>query len=150
MLTAVPRHWFSWDFTLTDGEKPLAEIDSSWWREKGVLTIADKPYRVYREGPLGAFVLESNGNVLARAEKPSAFSRRIVLHYSGTRYELKPRHVLSRTFQLLKGTAVVGALSPKGLPSRRMDIDLPEELPLAVRVFVVWLTVMLRKRDSDM
>ena len=64
MLTAIPRHWFSWDFALTDGEKPLADIDISWWRENGELTIFNVPYRVYREAPLmGAFILESSGAV---------------------------------------------------------------------------------------
>jgi hypothetical protein len=150
MLTAIPRHWFSWDFTLTDGKRPLAEIDISWWREKGVLTISGKPYRVYREGALfGAFILESNGTVLARAEKPSAFSRRIFVECAGVRYVLKPSFLFSRRFQLLSGTTAVGTLSPNGLFSRRMNIDLSEDLPLPVRVFVVWLTIILWKRDSD-
>jgi hypothetical protein len=150
MLTAAPRSWFSWDFTLAAGEERLAEIDISWWREKGVLTIANKPYRVYREAPLiGAFVMESDGIVLARAEKPSALRRRMLVEHAGTRYELKPLRSFSRDFQLLAGTEVVGTLSASGLLSRRMNIALPEELPLPVRVFVVWLTVILWKRDFE-
>jgi hypothetical protein len=36
-----------------------------------------------------------------------------------------------------------------GLLCRRMNIDLPEELPLPARAFIVWLTVILWKRDAD-
>ena len=150
MLTAIPRHWFSWDFALTDGEKPLADIDISWWRENGELTISNVPYRVHREAPvMGAFILESSGAVIARAEKPNAFSRRMVIEYADVRYELKPSFVFSRRFHLISGTTIVGTLSPSGLLSRQMNIDLSDDLPLPVGVFIVWLTLILWKRDWD-
>lgn len=150
MLTAIPRHWFSWDFVLTDGEIPLADIDISSWREKGELTISNVSYSVYREAPLmGAFILESSGAVIARAEKPNAVSRRMVIEYDDVRYELKPAFVLSRRFNLISGTTIVGTLSPNRLWSRQMSIDMSDALPLPVRVFVVWLTLILWKRDSD-
>jgi hypothetical protein len=150
MLTAIPRHWFSWDFTLLEKDESLAKIDVSSWREKGTLTVANTTYRVYREGLFsGAFILESNGAVLARAEKPSALTRRVVVYFGNAQFELKPRSALSRTFQLLAGGTVVGSLSPSGFLSRRMDIELSRELPLPIRAFVVWLTVVLWKRDSE-
>lgn len=150
MLTAIPRHWFSWDFSLTDGEKPIADIDISSWREKGELTISNVPYSVYREAPLmGAFILESSGAVIARAEKPNAVTRRMVIEYDDVRYELKPAFVLSRKFHLISGTTIAGTLSPNGLWSRRMNIDMSDDLPLTVRVFIVWLTLILWKRDWD-
>ena len=43
---------------------------------------------------------------------------------------------------------MVGSLAAKGVFSRGMNVDLPETLPLAVRVFVVWLTVVLWKRGA--
>ena len=151
MLTAIPRHWFSWDVTLFEKDRSLAEIDMSAWREKGEVTVANTTYRVFREGLFsGDFVLEGNGLVVARAEKPSATTRRVVLTFGSTHFELKPRFTLfSRTFNLLAGRQVVGTLSPRGFLSRRMDIELSEDLPLPIKVFVVWLTVLLWKRDSD-
>lgn len=150
MLTAIPRHWFSWDFTLFDKGESLAEIGMSSWREKGRVTVSNTTYRVYREGFFtGAFVLESNGTVLARAEKPSAMTRKVVVHFGGSQFELKPRSGLSRKFQLLSGGAIVGTLSPAGFLSRRMNIELSEDLPLLIKVFVVWLTVLLWKRESE-
>lgn len=150
MLMAVPRSWFSWDFTLVDSGKPVARLDMSTWREKGALTISDKSYRVYKEGFFtSTFVLESDGTVMARARKTSSWTRRMVVTFGGVDYELKPRAMLSRGFRLLAGSTVVGTMTPGGFMSRRMKVELSEELPLLLRVFVVWLTVLLWKRESD-
>jgi hypothetical protein len=36
-LTLTPRHWYSWDFFVTSGDKQLAEFNLSSWREKGIV-----------------------------------------------------------------------------------------------------------------
>jgi hypothetical protein len=149
-MLAIPRNWFSWDFTLFDEGHSLAKIRMSSWREKGTLTIADQTYRVYREGLFsGSFILESRGTVLARAAKPSAMTRRLVVDCGGSEFELKPLSAFSRKFQLRSGGAIVGTLSPGGFLSRRMNVELSPDLPLPARVFVVWLAVLLWKRESE-
>ena len=150
MLTAIPKHWFSWDFTITDGSQTLAQIDVSWWREKGVLTVQGTSYRVYREGlASGDFILESAVSVLARATKPSALLRSFIVEHSGTRYTLCAEAIFRRAFLLLDGSTQIGSLSPQGIFTRRATVDLPEELPLVVKVFLVWLVIILWKRESD-
>jgi hypothetical protein len=150
MLTARPKNWFSWDYTVALGNQHVADIDVSWWREKGTLAVAGQRYEVHRERPLmGKFILGMNGTVVATAEKPSSLTRRFIIEHDSRRYELKPRNWLSRTFQLHEGSSVVGSLSAPGLLSRRMNVDLPETLPLPVRVFVMWLTVILWKRETE-
>jgi len=150
MLEAVPNNFFSWDFTVMDGPRPVAEIDVSRWREKGQLTVEGTPYEVYREGLMsGAFILESAGSVLARAEKPSAFQRLFLVEHEGRQYTLRARTAFLREFILLDGSTEIGSLSPEGIFTRRMAADLPEHLPLPVRIFLIWLTVILWKRDTD-
>jgi hypothetical protein len=150
MLTATPRNVFSSNFTLRSEDEPLAELNRSSLLEKGTIEVANTTYRVYREGLLsGAFVLETNGRVCARAEKPSAMTRRIVIDAEDIQLELRPRSTLSRSFQLLKGGVVVGTLSPSGFLSRRMNVELSETLSLPVKAFVVWLTVLLWNRDDS-
>ena len=150
MLTAVPRHWFSWDFTVTERSQAIAELDISWWREKGVLTVQGVDYRVYREGVMsGDFILESAGSVLARANKPSAFHRSFAIDHEGMRYTLKAKDAFRRAFLLLDGDRHIGSVSPEGIFTRRATVDLPAVLPLAVRVFIIWLTLILWKREAD-
>ena len=84
MLQVVPTHWYSWDVTVMDESRPVADLDVSWWGEKGILTIEGTTYRVYREAPMsGDFILEQAGSVLARAEKPSLFLRRFLIRHAG-------------------------------------------------------------------
>jgi hypothetical protein len=150
MLTAVPKSWFSWDFTVMDGTRAVSDIDVSCWREKGVITVAGTDYRVYREGLMsGDFILASDETVLARAQKPSAFRSAFNVEHAGKQYTLRPTSVWGRAFALLDGDRVVGMLSPRGLFTRRAAVDLPENLPLSVRVFIIWLAVIIWKREAD-
>ena len=150
MLKAIPKRWFSWDFNVTEGSKPVAEIDLSWWREKGVLTIDGVSYTVYRERLMGGeFKLESAGSVLARAEKPSAFRRTFVIKHRDRHYTLKAKSAFRRAFVLMQGDREVGFLSPDGLFTRSASVHLPEELPLAVQIFITWLAIILWKRESE-
>jgi len=149
MLKLVPKSWFSWDFVITDGVSPIADIDVSWWREKGVLTVRGSTYDVYREGLVsGAFLLESSGSLLARAEKPSAFRRAFELEYGKKFYTLQAESAFRRKFVLTEGGREVGWLSPDGVFTRRATADLPEGIPLPVKVFIIWLVVILWKRES--
>jgi len=150
MLNVIPKSWFSWDFVVTDGASPVAEIDVSWWREKGVLNVRGSVYEVYREGLMnGAFILESSGSVLARAEKPSALRRSFELEYGGKFYILRAESAFRRKFVLIEGDREVGWISPDGVFTRRATADLPEGIPLPVKVFIIWLVVILWKRESD-
>jgi hypothetical protein len=150
MLTAKPQSWLNWDFTLVRNGESLADIDLSFWREKGGFTVADTSYRTYREGLLsGAFILEANGAVVARAHKPSAWTRRLVIDFDGTELELRPQSAFGRGFQLVRNGRAIGSLVPQGFLSRRISIELPDDLPLPIRTFLVWLVVMLWRRDAN-
>ena len=150
MLKLIPKSWLSWDFIVTDGVSSIAEIDVSWWREKGVLTVRGSTYDVYREGLMsGAFILASSGSILARAEKPSAFRRSFELESGGKFYILRAESAFRRKFVLMDGDREVGWLNPDGVFTRRATVDLPEGFPLPVKVFIIWLVVIMWKRESD-
>jgi hypothetical protein len=150
MLQAVPTHWFSWDFTVTQGSEVVADIDISWWREKGVLTIGGKSYRVYREGlARGDFVLESPDMIVARARKPSAFRRAFIVQHGGRQYTLRANWPFRRDFRLLDGETEIGSISPEGFLTRRAAVVMPQDMPLPVQVFAVWLAIILWKRDAS-
>ena len=149
VLELVPQSVLSWDFTVLRDGSPVAEIDVSWFREKGVLTVDGVQYPVYREHVMsGAFILEFNGTQLARAEKPSALFRSFLVEHAGKAYTLKAESALFRRFILLDDDREVGSITPAGPITRRAAVDLPDDLPLSVRVFMIWLTVLLWKRAA--
>ena len=150
MLDVVPTHWFSWDVTVTDQSRPVADIAVSWWREKGALRIDGETYRLSREAPLfGDFLLERAGSVLARAQKPSVFRREFVVRHDGREYTLRPRSMFRREFVLLVGSRQIGSIAPKNAFTRRAAADLPQDLPVPVRMFIVWLTVISWRREQN-
>lgn len=39
VLELVPQSWLSWNFNVLQDGRPIAEIDISRWRERGVLGL---------------------------------------------------------------------------------------------------------------
>lgn len=149
MLTATPKFWLSGNLAVAGSNGHLADINMSMWREKGTLTVAGQRYAVYRERPMsGLFFLQSDGGTVATAEKPSVWSQRLLIEHATSRYELKRRSIFSRTFDLHASAGVVGSISARNIFTRGMNIDLPESLPLPVRVFIVWLVAILWNREA--
>jgi hypothetical protein len=150
MLRASPIGWFSWNFILSEDGERLAEINLAWLREAGQLSVGEESYRVYREGIMsGIFVLEKNGVILARADKPSALYRSFNVYCGDKAYTLEAESAFRRKFVLNCGGEPVGSIYPEGALTRKCIVDLPESIPLAVRTFIVWLVIILWKRESD-
>ncbi len=148
-MRMIPKP-LSWTFSVLDGAEPVAHsVDRSWWSDKGELTVQGVTYTARREGVMrGAFVLESTAGVVARATKPSAWRRSLIVEYSGRQYTLRAVSPLRREFVLLDGSTRIGSLSPEGFLTRRAVVDLPPSLPFPVRVFIVWLAVTLWKHEQ--
>jgi hypothetical protein len=142
---------FSWKFSVMSGPEAVAEVvDRWWWLNKAELLVQGSTYRVYRDRPLsGAFRLESASTVLARAEKPSALRRLLVIEHSGRRYTLRAKSSLGRELLLFEGANHIGTLTPESIFTRRAIVVLPPEWTLPVRVFVMWLGAMLWKASES-
>ncbi len=127
----------------------MALLEADRMREAGRLILEEAVYPVYREGVFfGSFVLEhEDGAVLATAEKPSLFARRFDVEHDGSTYVLRMASRLRRRFVLIEGDREIGAIRPAHLFSRSALADLPDDLPLAVRIFMIWLVLLLWKRD---
>ncbi len=148
-LVATRKNVFSWDFAVTDGSAAVAEISLSWLRGKGTLTVEGRNYPVHREGLIGgAFCLEGDDAVMARAERSSPFSRSFEIQHQDRHYLLKRKSLLGRKYLLTAGNDEVGSITVEGIPSHRLRGVFPEELPLPVRVFILWLVALFRKRAS--
>jgi len=149
MLHLVPLHWYKWDFKVFEDDRPVAVIDRTWRNETGTLILEDAAYEIYRTGTFfGSFVLEAEGTILAEAEKPSAFKRQFEITFSARRFVLKRISVFGRGYDLIEDGRSIGSVFARSVFSRKARADLPEDLPLSVRVFVIFLVLLLWKRDS--
>jgi hypothetical protein len=149
MLQLEPTRWFSWAFTVADDGKPLGTLDISVWRERGEIAVAGQTFTVVRKGLASSeFRLESAGTIVATATKPSVFRREFAVMFSGRTLRLRPRSAWARALALIEGEREVGEVR-RGMWSRRATATVPDTLPLPVRFFVLWLALLVWKRDDD-
>jgi hypothetical protein len=150
ILQVAPTHWYSHDFTVHHASRQLADVDVAFWREEGLLTAEGVRYRVCRESWMsGVFVLQRDGSVIARAEKPSAFFRTYLIRYGDRQYTLRARSAFQRAFVLLDGSRQIGTIEPHNPFTNKATADLPESWPPAVRAFVIWLTMIQWRREQS-
>lgn len=149
-VAVVPKRWFSWDYHVMNGDRTLATLVLSDWRERAEITVGDVTHRVYRERAMGGdFIIEAAGRELARATKRSAFTHTIVIHYKGRDYTLLKPSVWRRGFVLMDGERQIGAITPESAWTRRATAELPSEWPTPITAFVIWLVIILWKRDAN-
>jgi hypothetical protein len=149
MLEAISKNVFCTNFRLQQQNELVGEVDTSIWREKATLDLPDGTYELYREGTFaGDFLLERDGKVVARAAKPSAFQSRLEVEVPGKRVELRKVSIWNRRFGVFEGERQIGGIYPVGLFTRRANIDLPGDWPLATRAFVFWLAFIMWRRQS--
>lgn len=160
MLRAIPKGLFSNDYEIYRDEDQVAFLDPSAWREKAELEIEGQRYKLDREGWVGEFrLLDKMNHPVAKAAKTSAFKNRFEVEQGERRFVLDKTSFWSRGFSLwevVPGPAgsearesLVGQIDREGLLTRRAVIDLPEDLPLPVQVFLFWLVVVLWNRQKN-
>ncbi len=150
MLLAKPLSLLSTRYRVFEDGRPVAVIETSRMREAGRLILEEAAYSVYREGVFfGRYVLENeDGEVLATAEKPGLFARRFEVEHDGSTTVLRAASLFRRPFVLTEHGEEVGRIHPVRLLSRSALADLPEAWLPAVRLFMLWLVLLLWRRDS--
>jgi hypothetical protein len=145
----VPHGWLSWDFSVVQGDSVVAEIEIPRWRKKDVLKVGGLHYAAYREGLIGgAFILALDTTQLARAERTNWISRSFTIKHGERTYRLRAAWFGS-SFILMDNGKEVGSLVPRGIFTRKTSVSLPDELPLPVQMFVIWLTLYQREADAS-
>ena len=149
MLQAIPKNRLSSDYMIIADTVLLAEVKLSWWRESGEVMIEGQAYRLYRDGLTSPFVLECNGVVVARAVKPSMWTRRLEVEIPGRHLTLDGAGCLRRGCVLQEHGIIIGEMTQTAFFSRNAQIAFPTDLSLATQVFLAWLVLMMWRRDDS-
>ena len=150
LLELVPKNWYSWNFDILQNGGAVAQIQKmSSWKDRGEVEIEGVSYELSRERLMsGEFLLRRNGSMIAHASKPSVLRNLFDVEYGGRRYTLKKASWLGRAFVLMEEEREVGSVRPVSIFGRRAEVALPDEIPLAVGVFLVWLVLILWRREQ--
>jgi hypothetical protein len=146
MLKVIPHHWFTWNCGVFEQRTIVGSVDFSVWGEAGQLRVEDASFRVYRQG--SNFYLADQQRCVAIAEKPNPLFRQFFIKHGEARYELQATSALGRKFIVQEYGQVVGAIYPAHALTRQTRVDLPESIPLAMRMFMVWLVLTLWRRQQ--
>lgn len=143
MLLANYRGMFSRDFVITRDGVEVAEVDSAWFRERGVLRVGGKEFVMGRESLFGGtFALSRGEAVVARAQK-SFWRRAFVVEVAGRSLEFRASWFWSREYGLFEEGEEIGTVGPTSWFGREIALVLP------VQVFLFWLVVVLRRRANS-
>jgi len=150
MLQLIPQSWLSWNFDVLGDDGAVAQIKTSSWPESGTFSIDEATFRACREGVFsGEYILEQNGQPIARAQKPSAFLSAFVVEYQDRNYTLKKESLIGRSFVLLENDIPAGSIQPEGFLTRKVAAGLPDDMPMPVKVFILWLAILLWRREAN-
>lgn len=149
MLHALPTSWFSSSFQITRDGEEVGHLVLTRLRETATFTVNDVEFKFYREGLVsGDFVLDFQGSAIAVAQKPSAFRQRFTVSFKEHDYVLAAASAMGRAFVLRAGEEEVGHIRPFNMLSRKAEVDLPDEVPLPVQAFCLWLVLVLWQRAA--
>lgn len=147
MLAAIPAHWYSRTFTLEDDGVPVGTLTPSLLSTKAALEIDGVLYEASREGPLGAFVLTLDGETVAAADKKGIMGGRFEVAVGGRIVAFDRQGWTGRRYHLLREGVTLGRIERRVF-SRRIEADLPMDLPLHERAFLLWLAYMMWQREQ--
>ncbi len=149
MLTAIPKSLWSYDYEVREAGSLVATIDTPWWGENSTLTIDGRVWLLGRGGFVNPmFTLFHGGRTLASATKPSAFFRSFQVAFDDAYYCWEAEGVFKRSFVLREGNRVIGSLWPESVLARTAKVDLPREFPLERQCFLVWLAILIWRREQ--
>jgi len=147
MFEIDPKGWFSRTLIIRNAGQVICAITLAHFGEKATFTLDGVEYQVYRQpSTRGMFALAMGGQQLAVAEKPAS-AHEMKISYNNTSYLLKRVGKIGHTCELTINGEAAGYIKPKN-GTRAARAELPEALPLPVRIFIIWLYLLLWRRAA--
>ena len=148
MLVAV-RTLFSWNYQFRENGTIVGEMNRALLRETADVDLDDGRYSFYRDQVVGGdYVIEHNGQILARATKPKWWRSNLDVELFKRSVKLQRPSIFMRRFAAFEGGKRVGTIHPAWLTGRA-KIDLPSDWTVLDRVFLFWLCSLMWRRQPD-
>jgi hypothetical protein len=142
MLRAVAKGLWRTRYLLYSNEDQVGEFTRSIWSCRGQITLGGRSWEIRREGWFGPVLLVSDDGIAVRAAKVSSLRARFSISYDNRVCELRRTEFLWRTMVFARDGVAVGRMANTGWSiCRKVDAELPADVPLEVQAFLVWLFV---------
>ena len=149
-LEFFPKRTFSMRYyTLTRDGVEIGQIDCGGARQPVTLTIGGETYNPVSEGVLRPkFHLDGGGARIAEVESAGTLFRRFIVRIGAKTYTLKVASWLGRIFVLTENDVEVGRIARTGFFTARSRAKLPDDLPLPLQAFLIWLVLTTWRRQA--
>lgn len=136
-------------YTLKRDGVEIGRIDCGGIRQPASIVIGDATFRPARDGVLRAtYHLDGNGARLASAVPAGAALRRFTVEAGARTCTLAVASWSGRRFTLTENGTAVGTIARIGFFTAKCQANLPDDLPLEVQAFLIWLVIITWRRQA--
>jgi hypothetical protein len=150
MIRCIPKGICSWDFFL-QGEGHDASLEFNWIGEQGRVIADGVVFEVRKHGVFsGHWALDREGEIVASAQKSTAFTRTFEIESSIGSLVLRAVSPFSRSFRIERSGDLLATISPVHAFNRRATIETrASDLDFPTTSFSYWLAVLTWRRAAS-
>lgn len=143
MLELRKKNLFSNEYVAEENGIVVAELSRSRWREQGEITVQGRSLKLKKQGVLrDTFAVFDGDTAIVEVAQPSVWRSRLVFQFAGRGFEICDKAWYSSTLLVKSGGSVVGSIRSRSLFAAGALVDLPDSIPLGLRVFIGWLAMI--------
>ena len=143
MLELCKKGFFSNDYVARDHGYVVAELDRATWRQRAEITIQGKKLRMEKHGSFkDTFILFEGDTALVEVKQPKAMHSRLEFRWEGRDYAIRDRKWYRSEVVVESGGAEIGSVRFRGLFASTVNVELPDTMPVALRVFIGWIVIV--------
>ncbi len=146
MLRIIHKGWFFHSFKVFENDVEIPELEFKFGSKTMNFEIQGVDYKFESRETFfsgGSYVIESNNSILAVAERPGVFGKTFSFVLGARQYQLGPGPGRKPSFVLLEGERQVGEIYSETFSRRQVVAELPSELSLPIKMFMLWLFLLL-------
>lgn len=142
MIELRKKGFFSSEYVAEENGDIVATLSRSMWRHQGSVIIQGKTLTLKKQGVLkDRFTLFEEDTPILEVTQPKAFRHRLEFQYNQSNFKIRDKTWYNTTLLVESEGSTVGSIKSKGLFSSRAIIDLSDNFPLTIRVFIGWIAM---------
>jgi hypothetical protein len=149
-MQAVPTSMISSRYIVSEDGVTVADVHYAPLRERATVRIGDRSLELTRRGLVrGSLVLMERDAEIAQAERAGAMSRVWHIRSTAGSYDLTKPSWWRRAYELRSEGRIVGSIQQQGFLKRSATTDLPSQMAIELRVFILVVVLTLWRREDS-
>jgi hypothetical protein len=149
MWRAHPVGWLARSDLVEESGRTIGTLECGSWSECGALVLDGQRLSIRREGYWNpTFHLLEKQATLATVRPAGAFRCGYCLVWGDEEFRVDRSSTFGRSFAVTRRGQFLGQIRAIGWFSRRVQIEIAEELPRELRLFALWLVLLAWRRAA--